>query len=241
MLEAAQAAAVPRGKVRMTCGLSFGLRHLSHAVSAFLRRYPEVQVELDLSDRFVDLGDEGYDLAIRIGTLAESTLVARRLATTHVVACASPEYLAQRGTPETPGALRGHSCLIYAYRPQPRVWTFRRGSAEETVPVDGPVRVNNGDFLLELALDGHGLVLAPSFIAGEALASGRLVRVLDDWDAGELGIHAVYTQRKFVPARVRALLDFLVERFGDPAYWQAAAVPAPAKQGARKPAAARKR
>jgi DNA-binding transcriptional LysR family regulator len=238
MAEAAQAAAVPRGKVRMTCGLSFGLHHLSHAVSAFLARYPEVQVELDLSDRFVDLGEEGCDLAIRVGALPESTLVARRLATTQMLVCASPGYLARHGTPRRPRELRKHSCLLYAYRPQPKAWTFRRRGVVESVPVAGPVRANNGDFLRELALDGHGLVLSPSFIVGDLVASGGLVRVLADWDAGELGIHAVYPQRKFVPARVRALLDFLVGRFGDPAYWQGdrapARVAAPPRPRARK-------
>jgi len=235
MLEAGQATAVPRGKIRITSALSFGLRHLSYALSAFLDRYPEVRIELDLSDRFVDIGEEGYDLAIRIGTLEESSLIARKLAVTQVVLCGSPAYLDRRGAPRSPRELRDHDCLIYAYNPQPKAWTFRRNGAEETVPVDGPVRVNNGDFLRQLALDGHGLVLLPTFLIGGDLHDGRLVRVLDEYDAGELGIYAVYTQRKFLPVRVRTLMDFLVARFGDPAYWKDAAWPTVIPDATRSP------
>ena len=219
MLQAGQATAAPSGKIRITCALSFGVRHLSHAVSAFFELYPAIRIELDLSDRFVDIGEEGYDLAIRIGALEESSLIARKLATTQMVLCGSPAYLDRRGAPQSPRELRDHDCLIYAYNPQPKAWTLRRSGADETVPVDGSLRVNNGDFLRQLALDGHGLVLLPTFLVGSDLRDGRLVRVLDEYDAGELGVYAVYTQRRFMPVRVRALLDFLVARFGDSAYW----------------------
>lgn len=235
MLEAGQATAVPRGKIRITSALSFGLRHLSHALSVFLDRYPEVHIEIDLSDRFVDIGEEGFDLAVRIGALEESSLIARKLAVTQVVLCGSPTYLDRRGAPRSPRELRDHDCLIYAYNPQPKVWTFRRRGVGETVPVDGSLRVNNGDFLRQLALDGHGLVLLPTFLVGNDLREGRLVRVLDEYDAGELGIYAVYTQRRFMPVRVRTLLDFLVERFGDPAYWKDAAWPTAIPDATRPP------
>lgn len=233
MLEAGQATAVPRGKIRITSALSFGLRHLSHALSAFLDRYPEVRIELDLSDRFVDIGEEGFDLAIRIGALEESSLIARKLAATRILLCGSPAYLDRRGAPRSPHELRDHDCLIYAYNPQPKAWTFRRRGVDETVPVDGSLRANNGDFLRQLAIDGRGLALLPSFLVGEDVREGRLVRLLGDYDAGELGVYAVYTQRKFLPVRVRTLLDFLVARFGDPAYREDVSGPTAVPQSAR--------
>ncbi len=219
MLEAGQATVVPRGKIRITSALSFGLRHLSHAISEFLGRYPEVSIELELSDRFIDIGEEGFDLAIRIGTLEQSSLIARKLATTRLVVCASTDYLKQRGAPKAPQQLREHNCLTYSYNPRPNIWAFKRGGQEETVRVEGCVQVNNGDLLQQLALDGHGVVLLPTFLVGADLEAGRLVHVLADYDAGELGIYAAYTNRKFMPAKVRSFLDFLIERFGDNAYW----------------------
>ena len=219
MLEAGQATVVPRGKIRIMSALSFGLRHLAHAISEFLGRYPEVSIELELSDRFIDIGEEGFDLAIRIGALDQSSLIARKLATTRQVVCGSPAYLKQRGAPKAPQQLREHNCLTYSYNPRPKIWVFKRGGQEETVQVEGCVQVNNGDLLQQLALDGHGIVLLPTFLVGADLEAGRLVHVLADYDAGELGIYAVYTNRKFMPAKVRSFLDFLVERFGDNAYW----------------------
>jgi len=219
MLEAGRSTVVPRGKIRITSALSFGLRHLSHAISEFLGRYPEVNIELELSDRFIDIGEEGFDLAIRIGALEQSSLIARKLATTRLVVCGSPAYLKQRGAPKAPPQLREHSCLTYSYNPRPKLWTFKRGGEEETVQVDGCVQVNNGDLLRQLAVDGRGIVLLPTFLVGNDLEAGRLVHVLGDYDAGQLGIYAVYTNRKFMPAKVRSFLDFLVERFGDDAYW----------------------
>ena len=219
MLEAGQSTVVPRGKIRITSALSFGLRHLAHAISEFLGRYPEVSIELELSDHFIDIGEEGFDLAIRIGALEQSSLIARKLATTRRVVCGSPAYLKQRGAPKTPPQLREHNCLTYSYNPQPKIWAFKRGGQEETVQVNGCVQVNSGDLLQQLALDGHGIVLLPTFLVGADLEAGRLVHVLADYDAGELGIYAVYTNRKFMPAKVRSFLEFLVERFGDNAYW----------------------
>lgn len=219
MREAGQTAVIPRGKIRVTSALSFGLRHLSHAISEFLGRYPEVKIELELSDRFIDLGETGFDLAIRIGTLEESSLIARRLATTRQVVCGSPAHLRQHGVPKTPQQLRQHNCLAYSYNPRPKTWTFRHGGKVETVEVDGCVQVNNGDLLRQFALDGHGIVLLPTFLVGADLEAGKLVQVLGDYDVGELGIYAVYTNRKFMPAKIRLFLDFLVERFGDDAYW----------------------
>ncbi len=147
------------------------------------------------------------------------SLIARKLATTRRVVCGSPAYLTQRGAPKTPQQLREHNYLTYSYNPQPKIFTFKRGSEEEIVYFDGDVQVNNGNLLLQFALDGHGIVLLPTFLVSADLEVGRLVHVLGDYNARELGIYALYSNRKFVPAKVRSFLDFLLERFGDNAYW----------------------
>lgn len=220
MLEAGQSTVIPRGKVRVTCALSFGVLHLCHAVSAFLERYPDVVVEMDLSDRFVDIAEEGFDLGIRIGALEESSLIARKLTSTQLVVCGAPQYLAKHPLDgASPYELRKHNCLVYSYNPQPRLWTFKKDGEEIAVAIEGRVRANNGDFLRQLALHGRGLALLPTFIVGDDIKAGRLIRVLREYDAGELGIHAVYTNRKFLPAKVRLLLDFLAEYFSTHAPW----------------------
>ena len=220
MLEAGQATVAPRGKLRMTCSVSFGVLHLSSAISAFLDRYPSISIHLDLSDRFVDLSEEGFDLAIRIAAVPQNSLIARKLAAAHLVVCGSPDYIAQYGTPRSPEELGKHVCLAYSYSPQPKVWMFKHAGEEIAVPIEGRGSANSGDFLRKLAVDGRGLVLLPTFIVGDDLKAGRLMQVLGEYDAGELGIYAVYTNRKFLPAKVRTLLDFLIERFHGVAPWE---------------------
>ena len=222
MLEAGLSTTTPRGKLRVTCSVSFGVLHLSGAISAFLDRYPDIRIELDLSDRFVDLAEEGFDIAVRVAAVLHDALIARKLTTARLIVCASPAYIAEHGTPRSPEDLVRHVCLAYTYSPQRNVWLFKRAGKEFTVPIEGRGSANSGDFLRKLAVDGRGLALLPTFIVGDDLATGRLVQVLDEYDAGELGIYAVYTQRKFLPAKVRALLDFLVEQFRGTPPWQQA-------------------
>lgn len=208
----------PKGVLRITAPLSFGVRHLSATLPDFMARYPDVQVELSLTDRTVDLLDEGFDLAVRIGQLADSSLIARRISPCRVALVASPAYLAARGTPETPAELTAHDCLIYTYTQQPRDWSFV-GEAETTqVKVSGPLAANNGDALHQAALAGLGIARVPTFICWQALASGELVELLPGTSPSS-SAYAVYPHNRHVSAKVRAFVDFLVERFGPAPYW----------------------
>jgi len=215
--------AAPRGRLRVNAAMSFGIRHLAPAIPDFLARCPEVKIDLTLNDRFVDLVDEGYDMAVRIGHLIESSLVARRLAPLRRVVCASPAYLAARGVPATPDDLAGHECLRYSNIPVGDEWTFtapdgRARSAEVT----GRLRVNNGDALRIAALEGLGLACLPTFIVGEDLRAGTLVPVLEGAAHQSGGVFAVYPHARHLSPKVRAFIDFLVERFGPNPPWDRA-------------------
>lgn len=217
-LEAAERAASerqaePQGVLRVNAPMSFGVRHLVPALAAFGAAYPRVRVELVLNDRVVDLVDEGYDVAVRIGTLRDSTLVARRLAVCRMVLCAAPDYLRRHGAPATPDALRGHACLLYSNSPGGS-WML----GGQAVAVSGPLVANNGDALMQAALAGQGVILQPTFIVGDALRGGGLVLLLPEWPARDLHVHAVYPAARNLPPKVRRFVDFLAGRFG-PAPW----------------------
>lgn len=217
--------AAPRGVLKLAAPMSFGIVHLSGAIADFMGLYPEVTVDMDLSDRFVDLVEEGYDLAVRVGRLKDSSLVARRLCPARGVICASPDYLARHGTPQVPADISGHACLIYTNIQNPDQWTFRTAPGADTtqnVRIAGRLRANNGDALREAALHGQGLVLLPTFIVGDALASGRLVPVLDAWLPPASAVHAVYPANRHLSPKVRAFVDFLAGRFGPVPYWDSA-------------------
>ena len=211
--------AEPRGLLRVAAPMSFGIRHLASAVAEFCRLHPDVRVELALNDRVVDLVDEGYDVAVRIGRLADSSLVARRLAPCRLAVCAAPSYLARRGTPAAPTELRAHDCLLYAYAGDGDTWRFRGDGGEAEVTPSGSLRANNGDALLAAALAGHGVVLLPTFIVGDALRDGRLVRLLPGWETREIAAHAVYPSARHLAPKVRSFVAFLAARFRDPAPW----------------------
>ncbi len=212
---AAASAARPRGTIRLTCAINFGVRHVSGAIGAFLARYPEVRFDVSLADRFVDLVEEGFDLAVRIGGPGGERLVARRLGDTQLVCCAAPAYLKAHGTPRTPEDLARHACLTYEYLPVRGVWEFRdRSGRERRVRVSGPLHANHGDLLVAAAVQGAGIALEPDFIAGDDLRAGRLVRILDAFSAPVSTIYAVYPSRRHLSAKVRAFVDFLASRFG---------------------------
>ena len=209
------------GQLRVAAPLSFGIAHLQPAVEAFLAEHPDVRFDLDLDDRQVDLMAENFDLGIRIAPLADSSLVARRLATVEHVVCASPDYLARHGTPATPAELAEHDCLTYANAPESDAWhcTDAQGR-EHRIPVQSRLRANNGDLLREAAVAGLGVVFQPRFIVHRALAEGELVPVLTDCDWSRVDAWALYPQTRHLSARVRAFVDFLVEWFREPA-WEA--------------------
>jgi DNA-binding transcriptional LysR family regulator len=212
------------GHIRITAPAGFGRRHVAPLLPDFLVSHPDVSVSLDLSDRLADIVNEGIDVAIRIGRLDDSSLVAIRLADNQRVVVASPAYLAARGVPAHPDALQGHDCLTFGTRgSQARGWLFT--IAGETVPVRvaGPLECNDGAALHEWALAGHGLAWRSMWeVAGE-LTSGRLVTVLDDFRAPDDAIHAVFAQRRHLPLRVRMFIDHLKHTYGNPAYWSGAA------------------
>jgi len=211
--------AEPRGTLRVNAPMSFGARHLVAAVSEFCDRHPGVRVEMVLNDRVVDLIEEGYDVAVRIGRLADSGLVVRRLTTCRLVVCAAPGYLARRGTPRTPADLLEHNCLLYAYASNGGAWRFQGEEGETEVRLAGDVVVNNGDALLAAALAGQGVILQPTFIVGAALRQGCLVSLLPGWRLADLDVHAAYPSIRHLSPKVRSFVDFLAGRFRDPPLW----------------------
>jgi DNA-binding transcriptional LysR family regulator len=211
---AAQTSLVPRGTIKLTCGFSFGLLHLAPAMADYLARNPEVKFDVSLSDRVVDLVEEGFDLGVRIGALGPANLIARKLGETRLVACASRAYLKKHGIPKAPEELAQHNCVTYAYVPDSHLWRFRDpAGGERTVQVTGNVHANNGDLLTQAAVNGLGIVYEPEFIVGPALEAKQLVRVLEGYELPALGIYAVYASRKHLSAKVRSFVDFLAERF----------------------------
>lgn len=214
--EAASLSVEPRGVLRVNAPVSFGFRHLSPAIGDFLERHPEVRVELTLDDRVVDLIEQKVDVAVRIGELRESSVVARRLASCRVMICAAPAYLKRHGAPRRPDDLKDHLCLSYAYMQDGEDWRFTRGDEEVRVRVDARLRSNNGDAIVAAAASGAGIALQPDFIAGPLLRDGTLVEILPGWRAAEFGVYALYPQGQFLPAKSRAFIDHLVKAYAHP-------------------------
>jgi len=212
--------AMLRGRLRVAVPLSFGLGHLSAAVDAFLSAHPELIFDLDLNDRQVDLLAEGFDLAVRIADLQDSTLIARRLAPVRHVVCASPGYLAAHGAPRHPAELADHACLVYANAPTPDLWDYVGPDGRAgRVQVRARVKANNGDCLRQAAEDGHGIIMGPTFILYRAIERGALVPLLTDCRWPALNAYAVYPRTRHLSRRVRAFVDFLAERFSGVPYW----------------------
>ncbi|MEC4562668.1 LysR family transcriptional regulator [Pseudomonas inefficax] len=200
-----------RGTLRLSAPLSFAMAHLGCLLTEFLQLHPQVDVEVDLSDRAVDLIGEGYDLALRIGALEDSSLIARRIASVERVYCASPVYLETRGVPARPEQLAGHDCLPYGHSRQVQ-WQFSQGGKARAIQVVGRMRANNGELLRDAAIAGMGVTYLPTFIVGQALADGRLVTVLDEWRPPALQLSAVYPQHRQVARPVQGFVNFLRER-----------------------------
>ena len=221
--EALRAAVVPRGTIRLTTSVNFGVRHLAPAIAEFLAAHAEVRFDVSLSDRLVDLVEEGFDLAIRIGAPGSENVVARKVGETRLVPCASPSYLAAHGAPQAPEDLAGHNCFTYEYVAPRNVWRFRDAAgAERAVRVNGSLHSNNGDLLAEVAARGAGIVFEPAFIVGPEVRAGRLVPLLQDYVALPTPIFAVYPSRKHLSAKVRLFVDFVIERFAHGEDWSAA-------------------
>ncbi|HEV2078286.1 MAG TPA: LysR substrate-binding domain-containing protein [Allosphingosinicella sp.] len=230
-LEAAQevvAEAVTQvaGTIRLSAPLSFGTEYLAPALAEFAKLHPKVELDVSLEDRKVDLIGGGYDLAIRIGRLADSSLIARRVAPVRAAVLASPDYLDRRGRPKTPQDLNGHDLLFYANAGMGQQWRFKIGGRWETVR--GPIRLraDNGEMLREAACAGLGIVILPTFIASSAIEAGKLEVLLPGYALEESGLHVVMPPGRATTARVRALVDFLVQRFGSEPAWDPCWIPA---------------
>lgn len=205
----------PTGVLRISAPMSFGVTVLGRLLPAFLRRYPDLRLDIDLTDRIIDLAHDGVDVAIRIAQSPSLNLVARRIAPVSVLTCASPGYLASHPEPRHPSDLAAHSTLSYSYLSSGDSWTFTDAAGTPvTVAVHSCVHATNGDILCRLALDGGGIIAQPDFIVADHIASGRLTRLLPEWTLGNYSVFAVYLDRRLLSAKVRVFIDFLVASLG---------------------------
>lgn len=209
----------PRGTLTISAPTTFGIRHLHKAIPEYLTQYPDVQLSLSLSDRFIDVVSEGFDLVIRIAELEDSTLIARKIAPCKRVLCASPDYLNKNGIPNVPQDLALHHCLVYTNNKQPGTWTLHSEQGSESVKVGGPLLADNGDILKSAAVAGLGIAILPTFIVGPDLRAGRLQIVLPDYCLPEISIYAVFPSRRYVSAKVRTFVEYLSAYFGDVPQW----------------------
>jgi len=217
---ASSTAMQPRGRLRINAPLSFGILHLAPLWPRFMACYPDIELDISLVDRLVDLVDEGFDLAVRISRGGSPTLISRKLAAIHHFVCASPDYIAQHGAPQTPDDIRRHACIAYAYSASADEWRLLdRDGKVHTVPVSNILHTNNGETACAAALAGFGMILQPTFLIGEHLRQGRLVRLLPDYHTPEIDVLAVYPSRRYVSAKVRVMVDFLVEAFRGKPPW----------------------
>jgi DNA-binding transcriptional LysR family regulator len=201
-----------RGSLRVSVPSGFGLTHLAPMLPDFLRRHPQLSIELQMSNRFVDLIEEGYELAIRVGTLRDSRLAARKLGANRRILVAAPAYLREHGAPSHPRGFAQRACLVLDIGEHPDHWALVSKSARHTVRVAGPLRSNNVLALRTACVAGLGIALLPRFALGEQLAQGALMPVLPRWQSAEQGIYAVYPSHRFIPAKVRAFVDFVESR-----------------------------
>ena len=206
------------GVVRVNAPQTFGVLHLAPLWGGFMDANPRVSLEVTLSDRLVDVVDEGFDLAIRIATLPNSTLVSKKLASTRVMLCAAPAYLERVGTPSHPADLALHQVIAYSYWAGRDEWTFTGPEGLVSVKTRARLYANNGDTCLAAALSGQGIILQPSFLVAEDVRAGRLVELMPEYRSIELGVYAVYPTRKQLALKVRRLIDYLAEALGEPAW-----------------------
>lgn len=207
------------GRIKLAAPLSFGHRHLAPVLSAFLLENPEIELAVDLDDRRIDMVAEGFDMTLRIGELDDSSLIVRRLGIIRLVTLASPGYLERYGEPHKPEDLEQHQGLYYANLPAQRQWLYGQGRQFRSMPPRQRLSTNNGDFLLQCAEQGLGLVQAPTFLAREAIENGRLRILLADYSQPAMELHALFAPGRLIPRRLRVLSDCLQQAFGDCPPW----------------------
>ena len=207
------------GTLKMTAPLSFGLMHLNDVIDKYANKHPNLRFDLDFSDRRIDLIEEGYELAIRIGELQDSSYQAKKLALIRCVICASPDYLARMGMPETLDDLDNHALLQYSLGQTNSINLVDTEGRSHHRMIDAKIKATNGEFLVDLAVKGHGITFVPTFIAYKQLALGELVPVFQHYQLPTLTAYAVYPKNRFLSQRCRYLIDFIAEQFGDNPYW----------------------
>ena len=218
----------PKGRLKVSAPMSFGILHLAPLLPGFMAANPRIEVELSLDDRRIDLIDDGFDLAIRIGRLEDSTLLARRLASVHFVCAAADRYLDRHRPIAHPDDLAQHNCLRYTLGRQPGEWRFSRGNEAAAIKVTGTLSANNGDALREAAVGGLGVIYQPVFIIDADLRAERLRPLLEDWRTPTIDIHAVFPEQRRLQPKLRRFVDYLAEAFKRPDIWPCAAASAAA-------------
>jgi DNA-binding transcriptional LysR family regulator len=209
----------PRGVLKCTAPVAFATLHIGAAIPEFLARCPDVQVDMTVGDRMFDLAEEGFDVAIRIARDLPPNIVARKLAPINRVVCGTPAYFEKHGVPATPRDLAQHNCIVYTHANPDSQWRFRSSEGDIAVPVKGNLRLNDDEVIWQAVLGGLGISLLPTFTVGEDLQSGRLRAVLTEYTPSERNLYAVYLPNRHLSAKVRAFIDFLLERFEAPPYW----------------------
>jgi DNA-binding transcriptional LysR family regulator len=209
----------PKGVLKINAPMSFGALYLGTAVAEFMSRFPQLKIELTLTDRFIDPIEEGVDVTIRIADLRDSSLIARRLAPARIALAAAPSYLDQRGSPRAPEDLAHHHCLVYGHTTTLTKWQLSHGDEVISVTINSMLCSNNGDVLRAAALAGHGIVALPTFLIGPDIAAGRLRPVLSEHTPPPLGIFALYAANRYLAVKTRLFIDFLATRFGAVPEW----------------------
>lgn len=208
----------PSGTLRISAPMSFGMHHLSKALVDFQKQYPLVEVDLQLTDKKVDIVEDGLDMALRIGELKNSSLIAKKIAPIHLVICASPEYLSENGIPNKASDLAEHSFLRYSYADNNAVFAkFNLKSSE--IKFKSNFCANNGDVLVNAAIQGGGITIQPTFITGKHISQGRLISIMQEYQPTSLALYAVYAHRHHLASKVRCFIDFIDNYFGTPPYW----------------------
>ncbi|SCK60420.1 DNA-binding transcriptional regulator, LysR family [Variovorax sp. HW608] len=218
-MEAAQAQidesrSLPRGRLRISAPITFGSRALAPRLARFMKEYPEVTVELSLTNRTVDLVDEGFDVVFRTGDLPDSGLIARRLAPHRLVLCAAPDYLKKSGVPRTPEDLQRHECLVFAHTSMRTQWSFNGPKGSVTIPINGRFSTDSGEALRAAAIAGLGVILQPSELLAEDIQAGRLTRLLAKYEPSPRPLHALYAPDRRMTPKLRSFLDFAAKEFG---------------------------
>ena len=209
----------PKGLLKVNAPMSFGTLYLGDAIADFMIRYSDLRIELTLTDRFIDPLEEGVDVTVRIGTLSDSSLIARRIVPARILLVASPGYLKKHGTPKSPADLANHRCLSYGHTTSMQRWHLMEKGKPISVSIGACLSSNNGDALRDAAVKGIGIAQLPTFIVGEDVAEGRLKIVLPDNRPDDLTIHALYAPNRYLAAKTRVFIDFLVDRFGKKPSW----------------------